>query len=89
MIYYYFYFFAEAESQYNAIYIQGTRVENTTVWRFNDGQDMHYFNWNYARGNPKLRDNRDNSIVINNYYDYLWHDARIVLWTFSICEIVL
>ena len=54
-------------------WIQG-KLDSTDIWRYNDGTEMQYFNWN----NQGLQPNRrvgETTLVIRKHSGYRWHDA--------------
>ncbi|VDI31141.1 Hypothetical predicted protein [Mytilus galloprovincialis] len=70
------------------IHIQGTRVGNTSKWRFDNGQDMTYFQWNEAKAQPELRSG-ENVLAMQKVWGSLWHDTHDSIEAMFVCEILL
>jgi hypothetical protein len=54
-------------------WIQG-KLDNTDIWRYNDGTEMQYFNWN-NQGNQPNRIVGETTLAIRKHSGYRWHDA--------------
>lgn len=70
------------------IHIQGTRVGNTSKWRFDNGQDMTYFQWNEAKAQPDHRSG-ENVLAMQKVWGSLWHDTHDYIEIMFVCEILL
>ena len=54
-------------------WIQG-KLDSTDIWRYNDGTEMQYFNWNIQGNQPNGRVD-EIVLAIRKSYGYRWHDA--------------
>jgi hypothetical protein len=54
-------------------WIQG-KLDSTDIWRYNDGTEMQYFNWNTQSNQPHRRVG-EITLVTREPYGYRWHDA--------------
>ena len=70
------------------IYIQGTRLNGTSTWSFDDGQEMRFFHWNAEKNQPQMRVG-ETVIAIQKVWAKMWHDTMESSLIMFVCEIPL
>ncbi|CAC5362930.1 unnamed protein product [Mytilus coruscus] len=78
----------DSKQENGNIFIQGTRVGNTSKWRYDDGQEITYFQWNKGKSQPQLSTG-ENVIAMQKVWGSLWHDATAASKIMFVCEVLL
>jgi hypothetical protein len=50
------------------------KLDSTDIWRYNDGTEMQYLNWDTQRNHPERRVG-ESALVITKRNGYHWHDS--------------
>ncbi|XP_063401736.1 uncharacterized protein LOC134685688 [Mytilus trossulus] len=71
------------------VWIQGLldNTSGTSVWKYNDGTEMTYFNWNSALNQPQLTPG-EIYVLIRKSQGYRWHDGHAFARLGTLCQIV-